>query len=82
MRNASEKKIAWIRRNSLKSPESAKGIQTDPREKSLFIWFYLDKFALGYAQSAGYEREAPGDAQCDGGPTGSVVASLMARIVG
>jgi hypothetical protein len=34
--NASEKKIAWIRCNPLKIPESTKGIQTDPKGKKPF----------------------------------------------
>jgi hypothetical protein len=29
----------WIRRNPLKSPDSAKGIQGNP---SFFVWIYLD----------------------------------------
>jgi hypothetical protein len=77
------KKIAWIRCNPLKSPESTKESKQIQGKKSLSIWFYLDKLALGYAQSADYEPEATGDAQCDGGsPAGSVEASLIARIVG
>jgi hypothetical protein len=33
-----DKIFIWIRRNPLKSPESAKGIQGNP---SFFAWFYL-----------------------------------------
>jgi hypothetical protein len=47
MRNASEKKIAWIRRNPLKSPESAKGIQTDPREKKPFYLVLFGQICIG-----------------------------------
>jgi hypothetical protein len=32
---AGKGKVAWIRRNSLKRPESAKGIQADPSD---FLW--------------------------------------------
>jgi hypothetical protein len=38
---AGEEKIVWIRRNPLKNPESAKGIQGNP---SVFVWFYLERF--------------------------------------
>jgi hypothetical protein len=34
-----EKFFIWIRRNPLKSPDSAKGIQGNP---SFFVWIYLD----------------------------------------
>jgi hypothetical protein len=33
-----EKNLIWTRRNPLKSPDSAKGIQTNP---SVFAWFSL-----------------------------------------
>jgi hypothetical protein len=35
--------FVWIRRNPLKRPDSAKGIQGNP---SLFPWFSLDLFAF------------------------------------
>jgi hypothetical protein len=38
MYNSGNVFLAWIRRNPLKSPESAKGIQGNP---SFLAWFYL-----------------------------------------
>src|ERR1700727_967987 len=40
--------FVWIRRNPLKSPDSAKGIQGNA---SLFPWISLDLFGVNYRRS-------------------------------
>jgi hypothetical protein len=50
--------MIWIRHNPLKSPDSIKENQANTQiqgNASFFIGFYLDKFAMSYAQIADYE---------------------------
>ena len=52
----------WIRRNPLKSPDSAKGIQGNP---SFFPWIYLHLLALIERDSAASRpRPWPQDRHC------------------